>query len=48
MKRKLAIGSMVLFFLFSLTGCGCEHEYDNGTITKESTCTEEGEKNLHL
>lgn len=44
MKRKLAIGSLALFFLFSLAGCGCEHEYDDGTVTKESTCTEEGEK----
>ncbi|MCH5263912.1 MAG: hypothetical protein J1F42_13465 [Lachnospiraceae bacterium] len=37
--------SMVLFLLFALTGCGeCEHEYDNGIISKETTCTEEGEK----
>lgn len=28
-----------------LTGCGkCEHEYKDGVITKEPTCTEEGEK----
>lgn len=28
-----------------LTGCGkCEHEYNDGVITKEPTCTEEGEK----
>lgn len=28
-----------------LTGCGkCEHEYNDGVITKEATCTEEGEK----
>lgn len=35
----------IVALLFALTGCGkCEHEYDNGVITKEPTCTEEGEK----
>ena len=28
--------------LLSLTACGCEHEFDTGTITKEATCAEEG------
>lgn len=43
--KKIAIGSMVALLCVILTGCGkCEHEYDNGVITKESTCTEEGEK----
>lgn len=37
--------SVVAILLFALMGCGkCEHEYDDGVITKESTCTEEGEK----
>ncbi len=43
--KKLAMWSMVVLLSFSITGCGkCEHEYDNGVITKEATCTEEGEK----
>ena len=29
-----------------LTGCGCEHEYDEGKITKEATCKEEGIKTI--
>ena len=29
---------------FALTGCGCKHEYDEGKITKEATCKEEGIK----
>lgn len=44
MKMKLVIGSIVILLLFALSGCSCEHEYDNGKITKEPTCTEEGEK----
>lgn len=44
MRRKLIIGSMIAVLLFILAGCGCEHEYDDGKITKEPTCTEEGEK----
>lgn len=44
MKKLVTLG-MVFFVMFSLAGCGkCEHEYDNGVITKEATCTEEGEK----
>ena len=35
---------MIAVLLFILTSCGCEHEYDDGKITKEPTCTEEGEK----
>lgn len=43
--KKIAIGSMFVLLCVILTGCGkCEHEYDNGVITKEPTCTEEGEK----
>ncbi len=41
---KIAIGGMVALLCIILMGCGkCEHEYDNGVITKKSTCTEEGE-----
>ncbi len=40
--RKLILLSMLLLFFF--TGCGeCEHQYDSGKITKEPTCTDEGE-----
>lgn len=43
--KKLVMVSMVFFLMSSLIGCGkCDHEYDNGVITKEATCTEEGEK----
>lgn len=44
--KKLAMWCVVALLLFALSGCGnkCEHEYDNGVITKEPTCTEEGEK----
>lgn len=43
--EKLIVRCMIILTLFILVGCGkCEHEYDNGVITKESTCTEEGEK----
>ncbi len=43
--KKFAMWSMIVLLCVILTGCGkCEHEYDNGVITKEPTCTEEGEK----
>lgn len=43
--NRLAIWSAVVLLSFALTGCGqCEHEYDDGVVTKEPTCTEEGEK----
>lgn len=44
--KKLAMWCVVALLSFALSGCGnkCEHEYDNGVITKEPTCTEEGEK----
>ena len=43
--KKLTMWSMVVLLSLALTGCGkCEHEYDNGVITKKPTCTEEGEK----
>lgn len=40
--KKLFIGSMIIMLSFILVGCGCEHEYDKGKITKEATCEEEG------
>ncbi len=42
--KKLFIWSMVIMLSFVLTGCGCEHEYDEGEITKGATCKEEGIK----
>ena len=43
--KKIVIGCMMALLCVILAGCGkCEHEYDNGVITKEPTCTEEGEK----
>ena len=43
--KKLGLWCAVVLFSFTLAGCGkCEHEYDNGVITKEPTCTEEGVK----
>lgn len=43
--KKFAMLCMVLFLLLSISGCGeCEHEYDDGIISKEPTCMEEGEK----
>ena len=36
---------MVMLLLGMMTGCGeCEHEYNDEEITKEATCSEEGEK----
>lgn len=43
--KKAAVWGTVILMWSALTGCGeCEHTFDNGVITKESTCTEEGEK----
>ena len=43
--KKLTIWSATALLSLALAGCGqCEHEYDNGVITKEPTCTVEGEK----
>lgn len=42
--KKLFLWSIVIMSSFVLIGCGCEHEYDEGKITKEATCQEEGTK----
>lgn len=43
--KKLLVCSIVMLFAFTLTSCGeCEHQYEDGVITKEATCTEKGEK----
>lgn len=38
---KIIIGAVIAM---ALTACGCEHEYNEGAITKEATFAEEGEK----
>lgn len=43
MKKILSLVLAITMLLF-LTACSCEHEFDMGTITKESTCVEEGTK----
>lgn len=43
MRKPLALVLTVVIALI-LTACGCEHEFDIGTITKEATCSEEGVK----
>ena len=43
-SKKIILGVILLGTLLVLTGCSCEHEYDEGVITKEATCLEEGEK----
>lgn len=43
--KKIVVFGMSVLLIFAFTGCGkCEHEYDKGTITKQPTCTEEGER----
>lgn len=43
--KKVFMWSIVVLLLSALMGCGkCEHDYDSGMITKEPTCTEEGER----
>lgn len=42
--KKISTWSMAIMLSFILVGCGCEHEYDEGKITKEATCKEEGVK----
>jgi len=43
--KKLIMRSMIFLLFLALTGCSkCEHKYDDGVITKEATCIEDGEK----
>ena len=42
--KKMFLLSVAGVLSFILVGCGCEHEYDEGKITKEATCIEEGVK----
>lgn len=43
MKKVFAV-VLTTIMLLLLTACGCEHEFDSGTVTKEATCLEEGTK----
>lgn len=42
--RKILVSLIAATMLLSLTACSCKHEFDNGTITQEPTCSEEGIK----
>lgn len=45
MRVKNKILVLLAAMCFLLAACGaCKHEYDEGTVTKEATCTEEGIK----
>lgn len=44
-KNKMVVMMIVITILCSaLSACGCEHEYNEGTIITESTCVEHGVK----
>lgn len=47
-KAKKHILSILLMLLIciSLSSCGCEHKYDNGTVIKEATCNDTGIKSF--
>lgn len=44
--KKVFIWCMTIMLSVFLVGCGCNHEYDEGEITKAATCKEEGTKTL--
>lgn len=43
MRRKL-IMPLVGIVILLLSGCGCDHEYDEGVVTTEPTCVDTGVK----
>jgi len=43
MKRIFNLTSVIMMLSLALMGCECDHEYDDGKVTKEATCAEEGE-----
>lgn len=45
-KKHTLHALFMLLICLSLSACGCEHNYDSGTVTKEATCTEEGIKSF--
>ena len=42
MKRLISF-ALVLAFVFSMTACGCQHEWQDATCTAPKTCTKCGE-----
>lgn len=42
--KKILILYFAVMLSVILVGCGCNHEYDGGKVTKEATCQEEGIK----
>ncbi len=43
MKKKLLAGLLALVMVLLLTGCGCDHEWQEATCTTAKTCTVCGE-----
>ena len=43
MRRKLVV-LLVGIVILLLSGCGCDHEYDEGVVTTEPTCVDTGVK----
>lgn len=43
MRRRLIV-PLVCMVVVLLSGCGCDHEYDEGVVTAEPTCIETGVK----
>ena len=41
MKNRLRF-SVVLLAVLLLAGCQCKHDYDQGQVSREATCREEG------
>lgn len=43
--KKIVMCGIFVFLMLSVMGCGeCKHEFDAGTVTKNPTCAEEGER----
>ena len=40
--KRIAIVVVFVVFIFTLDGCGCEHEFDDWKETKKATSFEEG------
>ncbi len=43
MKKFLSL-VLTMIMVLSFTGCGCEHDYNGGSVIEEPTCTKEGIK----
>ena len=40
--KKVFLLIMICVICFSFAGCSCEHTYDNGVVTTEASCTQQG------